>query len=92
MLELKDGSYLEPYLSFIDISDPLWCGMVSPDYQEGPYADASIWYDANPQDGMKVRIAYEILDDQVGVCMLGDVVRITCLEVLDRPEVDTPVR
>ena len=27
----------------------------------------AIWYDANPQDGMKVRIAYQVLPGQASV-------------------------
>ena len=86
VLELENGERLEPYLPYAITADPLWCGVASPDYNTTP------WYDANPQDGMKVRIAYEVLDDRSSVCMVGDIVEVTCLEVLERPESDLPVR
>lgn len=92
VLALDDSTYLEPYLSSVSIYDPLWCGEVSSDYQTSPYADTSLWYDANPQDGMMVRIAYRVLPDQASICMVGDVVEITCLEVLDRPKAVTLTR
>ena len=89
VLELDDSTYLEPYLSSVSTYDPLWCGEVSPNYQEGPRANASLWYNANLQDGMTVRIAYRVLSDQASICMASDVVEVTCLEVLDRPEAIT---
>ena len=88
VLELESGEYLEPYLPMIG-----FCGTppLSPE-TEAALRRSTIWYDANPQDGMKVRIAYEVLSDQSSVCMVGDVVEITCLEVIERPQLDTPIR
>ena len=88
VLELEDGNRLEPYLPYA-YADPLWCGMISDDETTSPRSSA-LWYDANPQDGMKVRIAYEVLADQISTCMVGDVAEITCLEVIERPPLDTP--
>jgi hypothetical protein len=31
-------------------------------------------------EGKKVKIGYEILESQASICMVGDVVKITCLE------------
>ncbi len=92
VLELENGERLEPYLVYGNYNDPLWCGPAYPDSRNQPYYDTQLWYDANPQDGMKVRIAYEVLPDQASVCMAGPIVQITCLEVVERPPSDQPTR
>ena len=33
-------------------------------------------------DGMKVRISYEEMSDMVRMCMVGPIVRITCMETI----------
>ena len=81
VLELEDGKRLEPYLPIIG-----YCGTPPLDPEtEAAMKRNSVWYDAHPQDGMKVRIAYEVLPDQVSTCMVGPVVEVTCLEVIERP-------
>lgn len=92
VLELENGERLEPYLVYANYGDPLWCGMVSSDSRSQSHIDPQLWHNANPQDGMKVRIAYEVLPEQVSVCMVGPIVQLTCLEVVERPQSDQPSR
>ena len=34
-------------------------------------------------DGMKVRISYEEMSDMASICMVGPIVRITCMEKIE---------
>lgn len=88
VLELEDGRRLEPHLTAIG-----FCGTPPLDPRvEAAISRNAVWYEASPQDGMKVRIAYEVLPEQVSICMVGPVVRVTCLEVLERPQTEQPRR
>ncbi|MGB3850644.1 MAG: hypothetical protein WA958_11800 [Tunicatimonas sp.] len=88
VLELEDGRRLEPHLATIG-----FCGTPPLDPEiEAAISRNAVWYEASPQDGMKVRIAYEVLSEQMSICMVGPVVQVTCLEVLERPQSDQPIR
>lgn len=71
IFELEDGTRLEPQL-------PAGCGfgsmaMASPD-------DALFNFEW--RDGKVVMIDYELVPDGVSICMVGDIVKITCLTEL----------
>lgn len=36
-----------------------------------------------PEDGMQVRVTYSAAPDQASICMVGPIVRVTCIEKLD---------
>lgn len=71
VFELEDGTRLQPEL-------PPGCGfgsmaMAAPD-------DALFNFEW--RDGKVVTINYELVPDAVGICMVGDIVKITCLTEL----------
>lgn len=68
VFELSDGSYLEPRQLF-------WCGTP-------PQADApkNVLEDFEFVDGKVVSIGYEVIPDAATYCMVGKVVRITCID------------
>ena len=89
VLELENGEFLEFYLP----TAVGWCGTPPyPDSQPREIAYHSPWNNVTPQDGMKVRVAYDVLEDYASVCMVGKIVQITCLEIVESPESDQPIR
>lgn len=75
VFELQDGRRLEP--QFIG-----WCGTppLSQEQIQDPLNDFEF------VDGKKVTIGYEVLKDIGSICMVGDVVKITCLEEVGNTE------
>lgn len=69
VFELEDGTRLEPQRIF-------FCG--TPPLPKEAIEDPL--YNFQFVDGKKVLIEYEELDDAVSICMVGSVVRITCLK------------
>jgi hypothetical protein len=69
VFELVDGSRLEPQMLG-------WCGTppLAKEITENPL------YNFEFVDGKKVKIAYEEIPDAASICMVGKIVRITCLE------------
>ncbi|MFM8913289.1 MAG: hypothetical protein ACKOE6_10305, partial [Flammeovirgaceae bacterium] len=37
-------------------------------------------------DGKQVKIGYEVAEDQMGICMVGPIVKITCIEEVAAPK------
>lgn len=69
VFELADGTRLEPMRLFYCGTPPL-----SKEITEDPL------YDFEFLDGKKVKIAYEEIPDAASICMVGKIVKITCLE------------
>ncbi|MBL7876247.1 MAG: hypothetical protein JNL53_11325 [Cyclobacteriaceae bacterium] len=69
VFELADGTRLEPMRLFYCGTPPL-----SKEMTEDPL------YDFEFLDGKKVKIAYEEIPDAASICMVGKIVKITCLE------------
>ena len=69
VFELADGTRLEPQMLG-------WCGTppISKEITENPL------YNFEFVDGKKVKIAYEEIPEAASICMVGKVVKITCLE------------
>ena len=69
VFELSDGTRLEPQLL-------LFCGTppLPKEVTENPL------YNFQFVDGKKVRIGYEEIPDAASICMVGKIVKITCLE------------
>ncbi len=68
VLQLQDGSLLEPYIVFE-------CG--TPPLPPNPPANPMVGFELI--DGKKVMIDYVPLDSAMSICMVGKVVRITCI-------------
>lgn len=68
VFELEDGTRLEPVRIF-------FCGTPGP----GPELQEDPLYDFEFIDGKKVKISYHLLNDYGSYCMVGPLVRITCL-------------
>ncbi len=69
VFELADGSRLEPQMLFYCGTPPL-----PKEVNESPL------YNFQWVDGKQVRIAYEEIPDAASICMVGKIVKITCLE------------
>lgn len=69
VFELANGSRLEPQMLFFCGTPPL-----PKEVTENPL------YNFQWVDGKQVRIAYEEIPDAVSICMVGKIVKITCLE------------
>jgi hypothetical protein len=69
VFELADGSRLEPQMLWFCGTPPL-----PKEITENPL------YNFQWVDGKKVRIAYEEIPDAASICMVGKIVKITCLE------------
>jgi hypothetical protein len=69
VFELENGKRLEPLMLFYCGTPPL-----PSEVTENPLNNFEF------VDGKKVKIGYEILENQVSICMVGDVVKITCLQ------------
>lgn len=69
VFELADGSRLEPQMLFFCGTPPL-----PKEVTENPL------YNFQWVDGKQVRIAYEEIPDAASICMVGKIVKITCLE------------
>jgi hypothetical protein len=69
VFELSDGSRLEPQMLGFCGTPPL-----PKELTENPL------YDFQWVDGKIVRIKYEEITDAVSICMVGKIVKITCLE------------
>ncbi len=70
VFELSDGSKLEPVRPFIRCGTP----PLPKEVTEDPL------YNFQFVDGKKVRIAYEEITEAASICMVGKVVKITCIE------------
>lgn len=72
VFELQDGRRLQPQIIG-------WCGTppLPAEVTEDPL------YNFEFVDGKRVSIGYEVLEDVGSICMVGDVVKITCLEEED---------
>jgi hypothetical protein len=68
VFELSDGSRLEPQMLWFCGTPPL-----PKEITENPL------YNFQWVDGKKVRIAYEEIPDAASICMVGKIVKITCL-------------
>lgn len=75
VFELKDGTRLEPIRVFYCGTPPLPKEMT-----EDPL------YNFQFVAGKRVRIGYELLLQQTSICMVGKVVKITCLEEISSAE------
>jgi len=69
VFELADGSRLEPQMIGYCGTPPL-----PKEITENPL------YDFEWVDGKQVRIAYEEIPDAASICMVGKIVKITCLK------------
>ena len=69
VFELADGTKLEPQMLFFCGTPPL-----PKEVTENPL------YNFQWVDGKQVRIAYEEIPDAASICMVGKIVKITCLE------------
>lgn len=69
VFELTDGIRLEPQMLFYCGTPPL-----PKEVTENPL------YDFEWVDGKKVRIVFEEITDAASICMVGKIVKITCLE------------
>jgi hypothetical protein len=69
VFELADGKRLEPQILYYCGTPPL-----PKEVTENPLTGFDF------VEGKKVKIGYEILESQASICMVGDVVKITCLE------------
>src|SRR5688572_6689007 len=72
VFELQDGTRLEPVRM-------LYCG--TPPLPKGITEDPLFKFEF--VDGKKVSIGYEVCTDCASICMVGQMVRITCLTELD---------
>jgi hypothetical protein len=70
VFELSDGSKLEPIRQVIRCGTP----PLPKEVTEDPL------YNFQFVDGKKVRIAYEEITEAASICMVGKVVKITCLK------------
>jgi hypothetical protein len=79
VFELKDGTRLEPYRIL------LFCGTppLPKEVTEDPL------YQFEWIDGKRVKIGYDVLTDGVSICMVGPMVKITCIEALDQEPATT---
>jgi hypothetical protein len=77
LLQLQDGSLLEPQIVFR-------CG--TPPLPEDEPLDPMIGFELI--DGKKVMIGYVPLDSAMSICMVGKVVRITCITEVHTPSED----
>jgi hypothetical protein len=75
VFELADGTRLEPQRLF-------YCG-TSPLPQE---VTEDPLYDFQFVHGKQVRIGYEVIPDAVSICMVGKIVKITCIEEITPTE------
>lgn len=69
VFELADGKKLEPLRVF-------YCG--TPPIPKEQMQDPLINFEF--VDGKQVKIGYELIEDQASICMVGPVVKITCIE------------
>jgi hypothetical protein len=65
VLELENGERLEP------VYDYGWCAT--------PPLPTPTIGDVEFADGKRVSIAYKVLPDRIGICMVGKIVEITCI-------------
>lgn len=75
VFELTDGTRLEPLRL-------MYCGTppLPKEVTEDPL------YDFQFVDGKQVRIGYEEVNDAASICMVGKIVRITCIEEINSAE------
>lgn len=74
VFELEDGSKLEPFMLGYCGTPPL-----PKEVTENPL------YNFEWVDGKQVLIGYEVVPDAASICMVGKIVKITCLEELALP-------
>lgn len=74
VFELEDGSKLEPFMLGYCGTPPL-----PKEVTENPL------YDFEWVDGKEVLIGYEEVPDAASICMVGKIVKITCLEEIALP-------
>ena len=79
IFELEDGTRLEPKRIM------LFCGTppLPKEVTEDPLFQFE-WI-----DGKRVKIGYDVLTDAVSICMVGSMVKITCIEELDQQPTTT---
>jgi hypothetical protein len=79
VFELNDGTRLEPHRIL------LFCGTppLPKEVTEDPL------YQFEWVDGKRVKIGYDVLTDGVSICMVGPMVKITCIEELDQEQATT---
>ncbi len=75
VFELADGTRLEPMRLMFCGTNPL-----PQEVTEDPL------YDFQFVDGKQVRIGYEEINDAASICMVGKIVRITCIEEINSIE------
>jgi len=75
VFELEDGSRLEPQMLMFCGTPPL-----PEEVTENPL------YNFQWVDGKQVRIAYEEIPDSMSICMVGKIVKITCIEEISQTE------
>ena len=75
VFELTDGTRLEPMRL-------MYCGTppLPKEVTEDPL------YDFQFVDGKQVRISYDEIEDAASICMVGKIVRITCIEEVESVE------
>lgn len=71
VFELADGKRLEPFRMF-------YCG--TPPIPQEQIQDPLINFEF--VDGKQVKIGYEVMENQASICMVGSIVKITCIEEL----------
>lgn len=71
VFELADGKRLEPFRMF-------YCG--TPPIPQEQMQDPLINFEF--VDGKQVKIGYEVMENQASICMVGSIVKITCIEEL----------
>lgn len=75
VFELADGSRLEPQMLMFCGTPPL-----PEEVTENPL------YNFQWAEGKKVRITWEEIPDAASICMVGKIVKITCLEEISQTE------
>jgi hypothetical protein len=75
VFELADGTRLEPQRLFYCGTPPL-----PKEVTEDPL------YNFQFVDGKPVRIGYEVIPDAASICMVGKIVKITCIEEISPAE------
>ncbi len=74
VFELADGKKLEPLLSHCVLPP------IDSEPQKDPLSDFEF------ADGKQVRIGYEVLENQISICMAGTIVKISCIEEVAAPK------
>lgn len=81
VFQLDNGDYLEPVWRWG------WCG--TPPLPEGATEDP-LW-NFDYVDGQRVRLGYETAEEGGSICMVGEQVYVTCLEVIGEEAVSVRI-